>query len=171
MDVFVRSALDTDSLAPGLAERAAQESGGNPFLLEQLLRVYRQHGLLVTETGRNWWFDYERADLVSLDLEPQANAQARVAELTPAERDLLARAAAFGPCSGPGACMALGRLGAEPTDPGAVFAPIPPSTRSGGILAGLAERDYVLPLGTSTVAGEAEWTFSMTPSGRCSSAG
>jgi predicted ATPase len=30
MDVFVRTALDTDALAPGLAERAAVESAGNP---------------------------------------------------------------------------------------------------------------------------------------------
>ena len=30
MDVFVRTALDTDALAAGLAERAAIESGGNP---------------------------------------------------------------------------------------------------------------------------------------------
>jgi tetratricopeptide (TPR) repeat protein len=159
MDVFVRSALDTEALAPGLAERAAQESGGNPFLLEQLLRVYQQHGLLVAETGRNWWFDYDRAELVSLNLEPEAVAHARVAELSGAERDLLARAAVFGPVFWTGGVVALGRMGSEPPDCTAVFAPDPTINEVRTMLASLAERDYVLPMASSSLAGETEWSF------------
>jgi tetratricopeptide (TPR) repeat protein len=159
MDIFIRSALDTESLAPGLAERAALESGGNPFMLEQLLRVYHQHGLLVAETGRSWWFDYERADLVSLSLEPEACAHARVSELTAAERDLLSRAAVFGPVFWTGGVVALGRLAGEPPDPKAVFAPDPAIDEVRNMLANLADRDYVLAIEATSIAGEAEWAF------------
>ena len=46
MDVFIRSVLDADTLAAGLAERAASESGGNPALLAQLLHLFQQGGLV-----------------------------------------------------------------------------------------------------------------------------
>jgi tetratricopeptide (TPR) repeat protein len=159
MDVFVRTALDTDALAPGLAERAAVEAGGNPFLLLQLLTLYHEHGLLVADTGRAWWFDDGRAAFVSLDLDPEASAASRVGRLAPAERDLLARAAAFGPVFWTGGVVALGRLSAEPPDATAVFAPDPTIEEVRTLLAALAERDFVLALPASTVAGETEWSF------------
>ncbi|HEY5285288.1 MAG TPA: AAA family ATPase, partial [Polyangia bacterium] len=46
MDVFIRCALGAETLAPGLAERAADESGGNPSLLGELLCAYHEHGIL-----------------------------------------------------------------------------------------------------------------------------
>jgi tetratricopeptide (TPR) repeat protein len=159
MDVFIRSALETEALAPGLAERAAVESAGNPYLLEQLLRVYLQHGILVAETGAAVEFDRERAEHETLDLGPEEAAQARVADLAPAERDLLARAATFGPLFWTGGVIALGRLGAEPFDPTTVFAPDPAIDEVRRMLDALAERDYLVQLPTSTIPGETEWSF------------
>jgi tetratricopeptide (TPR) repeat protein len=159
MDVFVRSVLDADALAPGLAERAAIESGGNPYLLLRLLGAYQLHGVLLPETDRNWWFDQERAPFVSLELEPEASAQSRVAHLGPAERDLLTRGAAFGAIFWTGGVVALGRLSAEPPDPTAVFAPDPSIEEARTMLGRLAESNFVMALPASTVPGEAEWSF------------
>ena len=44
MDVFIQCALGAKTLTPGLAERAAVESGGNPSLLLDLLSAYHEHG-------------------------------------------------------------------------------------------------------------------------------
>jgi predicted ATPase len=120
MDVFIKCALGAEELAPGLAERAAVESGGNPFLLEQLLGVYHQHGILVAATENAWAFDLDRAEHEPLALGPEAAAQARVATLSAAERELLGRAAALGPVFWAGGVVALpwarcsGRVGSWP---------------------------------------------------------
>jgi tetratricopeptide (TPR) repeat protein len=159
MDVLIKTALGTEELASGLAERAAVESSGNPFLLEQLLRVYLQHGILVAETGSAFRFDVERALHEELDLSPEEAAQARIAELSPAERDLLARGLAFGPVFWTGAVVALGRLGTEPWDATTVFAPDPAIAEVQRMLDLLAERDYLVLLPGSSIAGESEWSF------------
>jgi tetratricopeptide (TPR) repeat protein len=162
-DVFIRAALGTEELAPGLAERAAIESGGNPFLLEQLLRVYLQHGILVAETDNAFRFDVERAADERLALGPEEAAHARIAELSPAERDLLARGVAFGPVFWTGGVVALGRLGAEPWDATTVFAPDPNIAEVRRMLGLLAERDYLVSLPGSSIAGETEWSFAQAP--------
>jgi tetratricopeptide (TPR) repeat protein len=171
MDVFIRTALATETLASGLAERAAVESGGNPFLLEQLLRVYLQHGILVAETGSAFRFDVERARQETLDLSPEEAAQARLAELTPAERDVLARGLAFGPVFWTGGVVALGRLGTEPWDATTVFAPDPAIAEVQRMLDLLAERDYLVALPASSVAGETEWSFAQAAERAILSAG
>jgi tetratricopeptide (TPR) repeat protein len=145
MDVFIRSALDSDNLSAELAEHAAVESGGNPALLAQLLHRNQQGG--------------QQARMVDLELAPDASAHARISRLSPAERDLLARAAAFGPVFWTGGVVALGRLSAEPIDAQSVFAPDPAIEEIRRLLASLAERDFVLAQPVSTVAGEAEWSF------------
>jgi tetratricopeptide (TPR) repeat protein len=157
-DIFIRTALGAEELAPGLAERAAIEAGGNPFLLEQLLRVYLQHGILVAETG-TLRFDVDRASQEALDLSPEEAAQARLAELSPAERDLLARGLAFGPVFWTGGVVALGRLGTEPWDATTVFAPDPAIAEVKRMLELLSERDYLVSLPASSIAGETEWSF------------
>ncbi len=159
LDLMIRAALEADSLAPGLADRAAVESGGNPFLLEQLLCVYQQHGILVAETGSSWWFDIDRASRESAALGPEEAAQARVADLSAAERDLLSRGAAFGSLFWTGGVVALGRMGGEPLDPTLVFAPDPGIDEIRRILDDLAERDYIVKMPASSIAGEIEWSF------------
>ncbi len=159
MDVFMCSVLGTDSLASGLADRAAEESGGNPFLLEQLLRLYQAHGILVSQTGESWWFDSARAQTEVLPLSPEAAAQVRVAGLSAAEREVLSRGAAFGVTFWTGSVVALGRLGGDPPDARAVFAPDPVIESIRTMLADLADRDFLFALTSSTMNGETEWSF------------
>ena len=143
MDVFIKCALGAESLAPGLAERAAIESGGNPFLLEQLLGVYHEHGILVAATASSWLFDVERADQEPVALGPEAAAQARVATLSSAERELLGRAVAMGPVFWTGGVVALGRIGADPWDPTIVFAPDPSIEETKRLALSLQERGFI----------------------------
>ncbi len=159
MDIFMRSVLDTELLATGLALRAACESGGNPHLLRELVGAYQQHGILVAETGSTWRFDAARAAGATIALSPGASAQLRVADLSPAERELLARAAAFGPDFWTGGLVALGRLGASPPDAAVVFAPDPGIDEVRRILDRLAAREYITQTQTSRVVGDTEWSF------------
>jgi tetratricopeptide (TPR) repeat protein len=162
IDNMIRSILDAtgpEPLPAALIDRAAVESGGNPFLLEQLLHVYSRHGVLVAETGEGWWFDAERVDVEQLALGPEAAARSRIASLTAVERDLLTRAAAFGQTFWTGAIVALGRMAAEPVDPTTVFAPDAAIPEIRAILDNLAGRDVLTATPESMFAGDAEWTF------------
>ena len=114
MDVFIKCALAAEELAPGLAERAAVESGGNPSLLIELLGAYHEHGILACNTQEAWLFDGGRAEHERPILSAEVKASARVSELSPSERDLLTRAAAMGNIFWTGGLIALGRLGSEP---------------------------------------------------------
>jgi len=156
---LIRALLGAAKLAPALLERAALESGGNPYLVEQLLRVYQQHGILVAETGKGWWFDYERAERERMALTREEAAQIRIAALTPAERDVLARGAVFGSVFWTGGVVALGRLGEAPEDDTAVFAPDPAIAEIRQLLEGLEERDYLIRLDEATIPGEVAWGF------------
>jgi tetratricopeptide (TPR) repeat protein len=147
------------TLAPALLERAAIESSGNPFLLEQLLRVYLQHGILVAETGQGWWFDYERAGREQMPLTREEEVHARVTGLSPAEREVLARGAVFGGVFWTGGVVALGRLGAAPDDDAAVFAPDPAITETQQILSSLEERGLIVGVTDSQIPGERAWGF------------
>jgi tetratricopeptide (TPR) repeat protein len=160
MDVFIKCALGAQELAPGLAERAAIESGGNPFLLEQLLGVYHEHGILVAATASSWMFDMERADQEPIALGPEAAAQAHVATLSSAERELLGRAVAMGPVFWTGGVVALGRIGADPWDPTIVFAPDPSIEETNRLALSLQERGFIYQTPERILAcGDSAWAF------------
>jgi tetratricopeptide (TPR) repeat protein len=159
MEIFVRAALGAEELAPGLAERAALESGGNPSLLIELLAAYHEHGILACDTQNAWLFDDDRAEREGATLCPEIKATSRVAELSPSECDLLARAAAMGGIFWTGGLVALGRLGAEPWDPTLVFAPDPAIEETKRMVALLAERGYLKRAEASFMGDEIAWRF------------
>lgn len=159
MDVFVQSALGAERLAPGLAERAAAESGGNPSILLELLSAYHEHGILACTTSDAWTFDVERAEKEGPQLGPEANPALRVARLKSCERELLTRAAAMGDIFWTGGLVALARLGAEPWDPTLVFAPDPSIEESKRLIGILAERGYVKKAPASFMGDENAWAF------------
>jgi tetratricopeptide (TPR) repeat protein len=159
VEPVTRSILGADQIPAALLERAADESGGNPFMLEQLLTVYHQHGILAATTGEGWWFDFDRATHESMALTPEEAAHVRISQLTPAERDVLARGAAFGPVFWTGGVVAVGRLRAEPADPAAVFGPDAAIVEIRHILENLAGRDYLVRLPSSSIPSDTEWGF------------
>ncbi|MBC8133766.1 MAG: tetratricopeptide repeat protein, partial [Deltaproteobacteria bacterium] len=162
IDEMIRSILDasgSDSLPATLVDRAAVESGGNPYLLEQLLHVYSRHGVLVAETGEGWWFDAGRAEAEYLTLRPEESAQSRMASLTAAQREVLARAAAFGPMFWTGGVVALGRMEGDPLDPTVVFSPDASIPEIRFVLDELTGRDILIAAPDSSLPGDAEWNF------------
>jgi len=159
MGVFVQCALGTKTLAQGLAERAAIECGGNPFLLGELLSAYHEHGILASDTKDAWLFDRDRAEREGPRLSPELKAPARVSDLGSSERELLARAAAMGSIFWTGGLVALARLGAEPWDPTLVFAPDPSITETKRMLESLAERGYLKKAAASLLGDETAWHF------------
>jgi tetratricopeptide (TPR) repeat protein len=159
IDLLVGSSLGGTTAAPsGLGEQVASASGGNPFLARQLLRIYREHGILVAASG-GWRFDRERAARQNPTATREEVAHARITVLTPAERDVMARAAIFGEQFWTGGVVALGRLAASPPDEAAVFAPDPTITEIQRILENLRERGFLERVEKSSIPEEIAWAF------------
>jgi tetratricopeptide (TPR) repeat protein len=162
IDLLVASSLGGTGAPPvGLGEQVANASGGNPFLARQVLRAYQEHGILVAGAD-GWRFDQERAARQHPTATREEVAHARITVLTPAERDVLARAAIFGDQFWTGGVVALGRLAASPPDEAAVFAPDPTITEIQQILESLRERGFLERNETSSIPDEIAWTFSQT---------
>ncbi len=144
-----------------LVDEAVVLAGGNPALLEQIVRIYHDAGVLeVTDDfeDERWDIHAERLAQVKLPMSVQDAVQARIAALAPAERELLERAAAMGGVFWLGGLVAIRRQEEAP-----------PEVWEGGeaedvvhvrqVLGELVERDYVLRLPDSTFQGDEEYVF------------
>src|SRR6185437_2256553 len=127
----------------------------------EVLRAYREHGILVAGAD-GWRFDRARAARQHPTATREEVAHARITVLTPAERDVLTRAAIFGDQFWTGGVVALGRLAASPPDEAAVFAPDPTITEIHQILESLRERGFVERVGRSSIPEETAWAFCQT---------
>jgi tetratricopeptide (TPR) repeat protein len=162
LDALIRDRLELAAgalLPAGLSERAAIESSGSPHLLEQLLRVYQEFGILTAESTGGWRFDAEEAAGRHNVLTGEEAAHVRIAGLTQAERDVLARGAIFGTVFWTGGVVALGRLGGAPPDEEAVFAPDPAIVETQNILQSLLERGYIKSVPDPSIPDETAWGF------------
>ncbi len=148
--------------AEELVEAACTLAGGNPALLEQMVRIFLDMGVLEVEDElaeeERWRVHIDKLEGVSLPLTIEDAVQARIAALSPPERDLLECAATMGGVFWLGGLLAIHRLH-EP----------PPALWSAGenddvsriraILKELTERDYILRLPDSTFGGDEEYVF------------
>jgi tetratricopeptide (TPR) repeat protein len=144
-----------------LVDEAVVLAGGNPALLEQIVRVYHENGVLEASSDfdeEHWSIHPEKLAGIRLPLSVQDAVQARIAALSSEERDLLERAAAMGGVFWLGGLVATRRQRAAP-----------PETWEGGeaadvllvrqLLGDLVDRDYVLRLPDSTFTGDEEYVF------------
>jgi len=154
---------DGEELPPALVDHVTLESGGNPYVLEQMLHLYSRHGVLAPGADGSpdgvWRFDPRKAAVERVALSPEQAGRGRIASLSASEVAVLTRAAIFGPVFWTGGVVALGRLMAEPADPVAVFGPDPAIGQVRDILAELAGRDLLRVAAESSLAGDVEWTF------------
>mgnify|MGYP000252021381 CR=1 FL=1 len=148
-----------------LVDAALGMSGGTPGLMEAMVRVFFEAGVLselktdaTTETGPSWQVDLDRLQNARLPLTVDDAVLARLSSLSVQERRVLEHAAAVGSVFWLGALVALGRIEAKaPTywnD-----APAEDVTRIGELLSGLVERDYLLRLPDSAFADDEEYIF------------
>lgn len=159
----VLGASENEVLPAALLDHVVVESGGNPYVLEQMLHLYSRHGVLAPDPNAGpdggWWFDPRKAAAERVALSPEQAGRGRIASLSVGELAVLTRAAIFGPVFWTGGVVALGRLMTEPDDPIAVFGRDPAIVQIRDILAELAERDLLRVAAESSVAGDVEWTF------------
>lgn len=150
------------SVETALLERVEDESGGNPRAVLRLVDGYWRRGWMARPAANAAW-RLDRDDLPTgpLDLSPEQSAFSRLDSLSPAERDLLARGAAFGESFCTGGVIALGRLGGTPPDPTTVFAPDPAIEHTRQMLVMLEARGHLRRLEHPRLPGETEWAFAL----------
>jgi predicted ATPase len=144
--------------APGaLVDTAVELAGGSPYLLEQLVRTYMDNGIIEVEPDGRWTIDLSNLDETELPLSIEDAINARIGALHTAERSLLEMAATVGGVFWLGALVALERFTASPpeywNDPDA------DRRRIAALLDELSDRDYVMTVPDSAIAGETEYVF------------
>ena len=145
-----------------LVEAALGMSGGTPGLMEAMVRVFFEAGVLAENKHRGaatpWRVDLDRLQSARLPLTVDDAVLARLSSLAVQERRVLEHAAAVGSVFWLGALVALGRIDAKApeywTD-----SPAEDVTRVRRLLSGLVERDYLLRLPDSAFADEEEYIF------------
>ncbi len=160
----VRDLLSPCSDASGvgeLVETAVTLAGGNPALLEQIVHLYHDAGVLeVTDDfeEERWIIHSDKLATVQLPLTVEDAVQARIAALAPEEREILERAAAMGGVFWLGGLVAIHRAGAvaPPVWEGGEAADVVALRQR---LGELVDRDYILRLPDSTFGGDEEFVF------------
>jgi tetratricopeptide (TPR) repeat protein len=140
-----------------LVDAAVDMAGGNPYLLEQMVRTYLASGTLVPKDDGTWEVDLSRLDDAQLPLSVDDAIAARIASLTPAERSILEMAAVMGGVFWLGALVTLGRIDKKVPELWGGAEDLAGHYRD--LLQALAERDYVLAMPDSSMPGEEEFAF------------
>jgi tetratricopeptide (TPR) repeat protein len=145
-----------------LVDAAVTFAGGIPLLLEQMVRLYHDTGVLEEETelgeAPRWRVDLEKLEKVELPVTIEDAVNQRINALEPQERALLEQGAAMGSVFWSGAFVPLARAGREAPDLWAVSEDRDVK-RVQATLAELVERDYLLRLPDSTFPGSEEYIF------------
>ncbi|MEO6419329.1 MAG: tetratricopeptide repeat protein, partial [Polyangiaceae bacterium] len=145
-----------------LIEAACTLAGGNPALLEQMVSIFLDMGVLEVEDemaeAEKWRVHLDKLEGVSLPLTIEDAVQARIAALAAPERELLECAATMGGVFWLGGLLAIHRLN-QPTPELWAAGDNDDVRRIRAILRELTERDYILRLPDSTFVGDEEYVF------------
>ncbi|MBX3187424.1 MAG: tetratricopeptide repeat protein [Labilithrix sp.] len=145
-----------------LVEGACTLAGGNPALLERMVRIFHDMGVVEVKDEfaevESWVIHVDKLSEVSLPLTVEDAIQARIAALAPNERDLLERAATMGSVFWLGGLLAIARLDSNAPDVWSRAA-VTDETEIRDALKELKERDYILTLPDSTFPDDEEFAF------------
>jgi len=145
-----------------LVDLACTFAAGNPLLLEQMVRIYHDKGVLeevtVLSDEPKWRVDLEKLEQAKLPVTVDDAVHARIAALDQFELTLLEQAAAMGAVFWSGAFVPLSRMGREAPDLWDSLAETDVEEIIDALL-GLVDRDYVLKLPDSTFPGSDEFVF------------
>lgn len=150
-----------------LVDNAIAFAGGNPMLLEQMVRLYHDRGVLREEAALSedphWSVHLERIDEAELPLSIEDAIHARIAALPSFERRLLELASTMGSVFWTHGLVPLLRTGQEAPElwtlPSTALPKPSEMDRIGAALSELEHRDFILKLPDSTLAGSEEYAF------------
>jgi tetratricopeptide (TPR) repeat protein len=140
-----------------LVGTAVELAKGSPYLLEEMVRVYRRTGVLALRSDGRFDVDLSRLDRARLPLTVDEAIEARINSLQPADRELLEMAAAVGETFWLGALVALVRIDAKAPDLWGGHESTIALVRDQ--LTRLVEREFIAALAESSVPGEEEFAF------------
>jgi len=145
-----------------LVDAACTLAGGNPQLLERMVRIFHDMGVVEVQDEfaeqEQWVIHVDRLSEVKLPLTVEDAIQARIAALAPQERDLLERAATMGSVFWMGGLLAIARLDSSAPDVWSKQA-VTDEVQIREALKELKERDYILTLPDSTFPDDEEFAF------------
>lgn len=145
-----------------LIDAACNFAGGNPQLLEQMVRIYKESGVLEEEDDFSeeprWKVNLKKLSTARLPITVEDAVNARLAALEPDEKQFLEQAATMGSVFWSGAFIVLGRMGSQAPvlwDDGRADE----RERLSRMLESLIDRDYILKVPDSTFPGSEEYVF------------
>jgi tetratricopeptide (TPR) repeat protein len=145
-----------------LVEAACTLAGGNPALLERMVHIFHDMGVIEVRDEfaevERWAIHPARLSAVKLPLTVEDAIQARIGALAPRERDLLERAAVMGSVFWLGGLLAMARLDVNGPDVWSREA-VTDIAEIKAILRELRERDYILTLPDGTFPDDEEYVF------------
>jgi tetratricopeptide (TPR) repeat protein len=148
--------------ASELVEAACTLAGGNPALLERMVRIFLDMGVIEAKDDfaelESWIIHLDRLSQVRLPLTVEDAIQARIGALAPHERELLERAAMMGSVFWFGGLLAMARLDVKAPDVWSREA-VTDIERIKETLRELKERDYILTLPDGTFPDDEEYVF------------
>lgn len=158
---------DPGGAAPGvpaeLVEAACAFAGGNPLLLEQMVHIYHDRGVLEELPdgggGPRWRAHLEKLSTAHLPATVEDAVNVRLAALGHAERQLLEQAATIGGVFWSGALVVLGRADAQAPELWGEEQGGEDLARINGALRSLVDRGYLRKLSESSFAGSDEYVF------------
>ncbi len=134
-----------DAIPAVLVDRVTAAAGGNPFYVEELVRMFLDEGAIaVDEDG--WRFDVDRLEQIRVPSTLRGVLQARLDQLPPNEFSLLQRASVVGPAFWTSALPTIG-----PSDPVGI--------ETAEAIAGLTEKGLLQRIPVSDFAGDDEHRF------------
>ena len=176
MEALLQPCNEGGVVPPSLVDLAVGFAGGNPLLLEQMVRIYHDKGVLeeanVLSGEPVWTVHMDKIETARLPLTLEDAVNARLAALEPDERRLLELGAAMGSVFWSAGFLPLLRMGKDSPDVWQLAGQAP-SEASGviaqvaevelaniqGTLRELVDRDYVLKLPDSTFPNSDEYIF------------
>jgi len=147
---------------PTLVDNALSFASGNPMLLEQMVRIYHDRGVLEEEAGLadrpHWKVHIDRLELAELPLTIEDAIHARLSAMSSFERRVLELAATMGSVFWSSGITPLLRAGSEAPELWTLDK-ADETEKIAPTLADLAQRDFVLRLPDSSLPGSEEYAF------------
>lgn len=147
-----------DQIPADLLETLVDMTGGNPFFMEELVRVLIANGTIQVQ-DEAWTIDAGRAAEVELPVSVEEAVHSRISSLSSAERDVLEKAAALGSVFWLEALICFSRLQREVAHKGDLWLADVEHQTIREVLAELIDRDYILEIPDSSIGGVTEYVF------------